>query len=98
VFCIASARGISLLSVAGNASVIIISPMTVSAMDVSVISGLARMIFYRSRLETEFLKLCRARGPHWIESVIRPLRLHGDHVTVRDIPTRALIAAVRMFA
>jgi hypothetical protein len=72
--------------------------MIVSAMNVSVFSGLARMILYRSRLEAEFLKLCRARGPHWIESVIRPLRLRGDLVTVRDIPTYALIAAVRMFA
>jgi hypothetical protein len=56
------------------------------------------MIFYRSRLEAEFLKLCRARGPGWIESVIRPLRLPGTHISVRDIPTCALAAAVRLFA
>jgi hypothetical protein len=56
------------------------------------------MILYRSRLEVEFLKLCCVRGPRWIESVIRPLRLRGEHITVRDIPTYALAAAVRLFA
>ncbi|HYZ24568.1 MAG TPA: hypothetical protein VE690_20650 [Rhodopila sp.] len=61
-------------------------------------TGLARMIFHRSRLEAEFLTLCRARGPRWIESVIRPLRLRGDRITVRDIPTYALAAAVQLFA
>jgi hypothetical protein len=51
----------------------------------------------RTALELKFLKLCRTRGPEWIESVLRPLRLPGDLVSVRDIPIDALQAAVRVF-
>jgi len=51
----------------------------------------------RAALERKFLALCRARGPDWIESVLRPLRLPGTRIAVRDIPTEALHAAVRVF-
>jgi hypothetical protein len=51
----------------------------------------------RAALEAEFLDLCRTRGPEWIESVIRPLLLSGDTVTVQDIPMVALAAIVRTF-
>jgi hypothetical protein len=51
----------------------------------------------RTALERKFLALCRARGPRWIESVLRPLRLPGATISVRDIPTRALRAAVQVF-
>jgi hypothetical protein len=52
---------------------------------------------YRGALERKFMNLCRARGPDWIESVLRPLRLPGGCITVRDIPVAALRAAVRVF-
>jgi hypothetical protein len=48
-------------------------------------------------LEVEFMRLCLTRGPIWIESVIRPLRLPGASITVRDIPIKALHMIVRMF-
>jgi len=51
----------------------------------------------RASLEAEFMRLCRSRGPVWIESVIRPLRLPNRHITIRDIPTAALGAAVTVF-
>lgn len=52
---------------------------------------------YRADLESAFLRICRERGPEWIESVIRPLRLSGPHVSVRNIPLNALIAIVGQF-
>jgi hypothetical protein len=51
----------------------------------------------RAALEAEFLHLCRARGPEWIESVIRPLLLPGKTITVQEVPTFALAAIVRTF-
>ena len=51
----------------------------------------------RAVLETEFMRICRMRGPAWVESVIRPLQLPSTRVTVRDIPHNALAAAVRLF-
>jgi hypothetical protein len=51
----------------------------------------------RAALERKFLALCRTRGPRWIESVLRPLRLPGGRITVRDIPINALQAAVQVF-
>jgi hypothetical protein len=51
----------------------------------------------RARLEDDFLQLCRVRGPRWIESIIRPLRLPGERITVQQIPLRALAAAVDLF-
>jgi hypothetical protein len=51
----------------------------------------------RAALERKFLALCRMRGPSWIESVLRPLQLPGATISVRDIPTRALRAAVHVF-
>jgi hypothetical protein len=51
----------------------------------------------RTTLEAEFMRLCRSLGPTWIESVIRPLRLPGHHITIRDIPTAALNAAITVF-
>jgi hypothetical protein len=55
------------------------------------------MMIRRGRLEAEFLRLCLLRGPEWVESVIRPLRLSGAVVTPRDIPYAALTAIVTMF-
>jgi hypothetical protein len=52
---------------------------------------------YHAALERAFMKLCRERGPDWIESVLRPLRLPGHRITVRDIPVAALVAAVEVF-
>lgn len=51
----------------------------------------------RTVLEAEFYRLCRLRGPRWIESVIRPLDLPRRNVTVRDIPDVALRGIVRVF-
>jgi hypothetical protein len=51
----------------------------------------------RAALEAEFMRLCRTRGPAWIESVIRPLKLPGHAVTVRDIPDQALRGVVQVF-
>ena len=51
----------------------------------------------RAALEAEFMRLCRERGPAWIESVIRPLKLRGNSVTVRDIPEPALRSIARVF-
>ena len=51
----------------------------------------------RAKLEAEFLRICRLRGPGWIESIIRPLGLPGDLITVRDLPHAALAAAVGVF-
>nr|WP_294507351.1 hypothetical protein [uncultured Rhodopila sp.] len=51
----------------------------------------------RAALERKFLNLCRTKGPGWIESVLRPLRLPGTRVSVRDVPMTALEAAVRVF-
>ncbi|HBK07413.1 MAG TPA: hypothetical protein DDZ81_16435 [Acetobacteraceae bacterium] len=55
------------------------------------------MIRNRAALEAEFLKICRERGQEWIESVIRPLRLHGAVITPADVPLPALGAIVRLF-
>jgi hypothetical protein len=55
------------------------------------------MSYRRAALEAEFLRMCRSRGPEWIESVIRPLRLPGAAITVRDIPISGLSVIVRMF-
>lgn len=43
------------------------------------------------------MRICRMRGPLWIESVIRPLRLPGAVITVHDIPLPALAALVDLF-
>jgi hypothetical protein len=51
----------------------------------------------RACLEAEFMRMCRARGPSWIESVLRPLRLPNDSITVHDIPLKELRTIVRMF-
>jgi hypothetical protein len=51
----------------------------------------------RTELEAEFMRICRARGPRWIESVVRPLRLPNDDITVQDLPLHALRSIVRMF-
>jgi hypothetical protein len=51
----------------------------------------------RATLEAEFLEICRERGADWVESVIRPLQLPGQRVSVQDIPTAALSAAVGSF-
>jgi hypothetical protein len=53
---------------------------------------------YRTALERAFMVLCRERGPDWIESVLRPLRLPGGRITVRDIPFAALVAAIEVFS
>jgi hypothetical protein len=50
----------------------------------------------RAALERKFLALCRTRGLRWIGSVLRPLRLPGGSITVRDIPIKALRAAVQV--
>jgi hypothetical protein len=55
------------------------------------------MKYNRSALEAEFMALCRSRGPLWIESVVRPLRLPGDNITVEDIPIGALRAVAGIF-
>jgi hypothetical protein len=52
---------------------------------------------FRAALERAFMKLCRERGPDWIESVLRPLCLPGRRVSVHDIPVAALVAAVEVF-
>jgi hypothetical protein len=51
----------------------------------------------RTQLEVEFLRICRARRPEWIASIIRPLRLKNDFVTVQDIPATALWQIVHLF-
>jgi hypothetical protein len=51
----------------------------------------------RTQLELEFMLMCRERGPDWIASVIRPLRLKNDFVTVKDIPANALRKIVHLF-
>jgi hypothetical protein len=51
----------------------------------------------RADLEADFLRLCRLRGPRWIESIVRPLGLPGKRITVRDVPSAALSAAVGVF-
>jgi hypothetical protein len=51
----------------------------------------------RAALEAGFMKLCHRHGPDWIESVIRPLRLPGTFISVKDIPIAALSAAVQVF-
>ena len=56
-----------------------------------------RMQPTRLQLEVEFLRICRTRGPRWIESVIRPLRLQNKHAAVQDIPSNALRRIVDMF-
>ncbi len=55
------------------------------------------MNLHRTTLEAEFMRMCQARGPDWIASVIRPLRLQNDRITVRDIPFNALRTIVRLF-
>ena len=55
------------------------------------------MTITRATLEAEFLHICRMRGPEWVESVIRPLRLQGVLITAGDIPLRALRSIVRCF-
>lgn len=52
----------------------------------------------RVLLEAEFLRLCLARGPGWIESVVRPLHLPGIRITVQDIPEHALRSIVGVFS
>ena len=52
---------------------------------------------HRAKLETEFMQLCRDRGPDWIASVIRPLRLQSGSVTVQNIPAEPLGMIVRLF-
>jgi hypothetical protein len=51
----------------------------------------------RAVLEAEFMRMCRVRGPEWIESVIRPLRLPGAVIQPKDIPLAALSVIVGMF-
>ena len=51
----------------------------------------------RASLEAAFMRLCHKHGPDWIESIIRPLRLPGTFVSVKDIPIAALSAAVGVF-
>ncbi len=51
----------------------------------------------RLQLEAEFMRMCRARGPDWVASVIRPLRLKNDRITVHDIPANALDKIVHLF-
>lgn len=53
---------------------------------------------HRAELEATFLRICRDRGPAWIESIIRPLHLSGANVRVRDIPLGALEAIVGVFS
>jgi len=55
------------------------------------------MIRSRRILEAEFQRIWRLRGPGWIETVIRPLQLPGQYVTVRDIPDGALRSIVQLF-
>ena len=55
------------------------------------------MNYKRAQLELEFMQTCRARGPEWIESVIRPLRLPGGVVKAQDIPLTQLEIIVRLF-
>jgi hypothetical protein len=51
----------------------------------------------RASLEAAFMRLCHKHGTDWIESIIRPLRLPGTFVSVKDIPIAALSAAVGVF-
>jgi hypothetical protein len=51
----------------------------------------------RTLLEAEFMRLCVAHGPAWIESVVRPLHLPGLRVAVRDIPEDALRSIISVF-
>ena len=51
----------------------------------------------RALLEAEFMRLCVVHGPAWIESVVRPLRLPGVRIAVRDIPESALRSIVGVF-
>ena len=51
----------------------------------------------RASMEAVFLRLCRERGPEWVESVVRPLRLAGDAISAKDIPLNALATIVRVF-
>jgi hypothetical protein len=57
----------------------------------------ARMTTPRVLLEAEFMRLCLAHGPSWIESVVRPLRLPGARIAARDIPEHALRSIVGVF-
>jgi len=57
----------------------------------------AHMNARRTLLEAEFMRLCAARGPAWIESVVRPLRLPGVRIAARDIPENALRSIVSVF-
>jgi hypothetical protein len=52
---------------------------------------------YRAAMERKFMKICRTRGASWVESILRPLRLPGQSITVRDIPTPALRAVIQVF-
>jgi hypothetical protein len=51
----------------------------------------------QNKLHNDFMRLCQARGPQWVESVIRPLRIKSDMITVQDVPEHALRAIVRVF-
>jgi hypothetical protein len=51
----------------------------------------------RASLEAAFMRLCQKHGPNWIESIIRPLRLPGAFISVKDIPITALSAVVGVF-
>jgi hypothetical protein len=50
-----------------------------------------------SDLQRDFMRMCRARGPQWVESVMRPLRLQNEGVNVHTIPPTALRAIVSVF-
>jgi hypothetical protein len=49
------------------------------------------------KLRNDFIRICQTRGPQWVESVIRPLRLKNNMITVDDIPEHALRAIVGVF-
>ena len=51
----------------------------------------------RASLEAAFMRLCQKHGPNWIESIIRPLRLPGAFISVKDIPITALSAVGRTY-
>jgi hypothetical protein len=51
----------------------------------------------RRSLELAFLRMCRDRGPDWAEAILRPLKITGDEVNVKSIPTVALRAAYLSF-
>jgi hypothetical protein len=48
-------------------------------------------------LRDDFMRMCRVRGPQWVASVIRPLRINNDQITVQDVPVSALRTIIRVF-